>query len=350
LPCLYSRSTISTMPCIFCGSEENLTDEHVFPAFMGGKLEVRNGSCERCNGYFAVAEAALKEAITPLLNLLQIENRYGIVPNARVNTEIRGLDLKNLPAFIDGEGKIRLLDVVKESTSDDGRRLRQGFFLTEEASDKFVERARAKGLKVEPRGVPREIVIEAKYTITVDFIASLHARRIAAKIALAAIALECGLEFALAAQFDELRTACTSELLESLPVRFFANVGVMGAYIHTTHHHSIMCYLSAGMRKGWALVTLFGGIFYLVEVTRNCTERQSKQFSIFYDADTKKRFAPLVLADEMTLIGHVLSPASKFEDLTAIHEQWSPILKDFCVQKGVIAEPIIPPARSNLSS
>jgi hypothetical protein len=55
------------MGCIFCSGQENLTDEHVFPAFMGGELEVRNGSCTRCNGDFGVAEAALKEATTPLL-------------------------------------------------------------------------------------------------------------------------------------------------------------------------------------------------------------------------------------------------------------------------------------------
>src|SRR2546425_7765848 len=305
------------MGCLFCRSEERLTDEHVFPAFMGGELEVRNGSCERCNRDFGVAEAAMKEATTPLLNLLQIENRYNVVPNAQLRAEIRGLDLNNLPAFMDGNGNINLRDAVRESTSEDGRRLRQGFFLTKDAGDRFAERARAKGLEVIERGVPSEIVIEANYKITVHFIASLHARRLAAKIALAAIALEYGAEFALTPQFDELRAARTTESLEDLPVRFFANAALMGAYIHTPYQHSVMCYLSAGMRKGWALVTLFGGISYLVSVTKDYTEKESRQFSIFYDADAKKRFTPVVLADEMTLIGHVLSPATKFEDPTA---------------------------------
>jgi hypothetical protein len=60
------------MSCIFCRSNANLTDEHVFPAFMGGELIVKDGSCETCNRDFGVAEATLKQAITPLLNLLQI--------------------------------------------------------------------------------------------------------------------------------------------------------------------------------------------------------------------------------------------------------------------------------------
>jgi hypothetical protein len=328
------------MACIFCRSEEKLTDEHVFPAFMGGDLEVRNGSCERCNGDFGVSEAAMKEATTPLLNLLQIENRDNVVPNVPLRAEIRGLDMKHIPAFRDGDGNINLRDVVRESTSVNGRRVRQGFFLTKEAGDRFAERARAKGLEVIEREIPREIVIEANFTLTVDFIASLDARIVAAKIALAAIALEYGAEFALTPQFDELRAARTAESPKDLPVWFFANRGLMSAYIHTPYQHGVMCYLSAGMHKGWVLVTLFGGISYIVGVTDNYTERESRQFSIFYDADAKRCYTPVVLADEMTLIGHVLSPATKFEDPTAVHEQWSPILYEYCAQKGVTVEPI----------
>ena len=97
------------MCCMFCRSEENLTDEHVFPAFMRGELVVRNGSCKCCNADFSVAEAALKKATIPLLNLLQIKNRFGVVPNAPLNVEIRGLDLKKLPAFLDGKGQVDLM-------------------------------------------------------------------------------------------------------------------------------------------------------------------------------------------------------------------------------------------------
>ena len=53
-----------------------------------------------------------------------------------------------------------------------------------------------------------------------------------------------------------------------------------------------------------------------------------------------QHFTPVVLADEMTLIGHVLSPATKFEDPTVLHEQWSSVLSEFCAQKGVVVTPI----------
>ncbi|MEY2411543.1 MAG: hypothetical protein QOD84_149 [Acidobacteriaceae bacterium] len=42
---------------------------------------------------------------------------------------------------------------------------------------------------------------------------------------------------------------------------------------------------------------------------------------MFYDAASKKRLDPVVLADEMALIGHALSPANKFEDLDETNKQ-----------------------------
>jgi hypothetical protein len=152
------------MACMFCGTEKNLTDEHVFPAFMGGELIVPNGSCVRCNGDFGTAEATIKEETTLLLNLLKIKNRYGLVPNARLKANIVGLDLKNLPAFMDGDGEINLQSVVRESITEEGRRLREGFFMTPEEGETFKARGHAKGQQVIERGVPKQIVIEASYT------------------------------------------------------------------------------------------------------------------------------------------------------------------------------------------
>jgi hypothetical protein len=48
--------------CIFCGEEsEKLSSEHVFPAVLGGKLELENASCTTCNNGFSGVEFALRE-------------------------------------------------------------------------------------------------------------------------------------------------------------------------------------------------------------------------------------------------------------------------------------------------
>jgi hypothetical protein len=328
------------MGCIFCRSEENLTNEHVFPAFMGGELEVRDGSCKTCNGIFGTAEAAIKDATVPLLNLLKIENRDGKVPNAPLNIEIRGIDMKNLPGFMDGAGNIQLRDYVKDVVDDDGKKRRQGFFVTPRGVEKFAEREKTRGGKLIERAVPKDIVIEADYTQGIIFAFTIEARKVAAKIAMAAIAFQFGVPFALSPQFDALRAVRDETDMRKLPVRIFANENIMSAWLRTPYQHSVLCYLSGGMKKGWALVTLFGGLSYSVEVTSNYTDAHSRQFSIFYDAESKAREDRILLADENTLIGHVLSPATKFEDRDAVDAQWHPIVAGFCSGKGTIIERI----------
>jgi hypothetical protein len=165
-------------------------------------------------------------------------------------------------------------------------------------------------------------------------------RKLAAKIALTSLAFQYGLEFALLEQFDRLRNIGNVTDIPNLPVHLFANEGLMSAYLKSPHQHSVVGYLSAGRKEGWALVTLFGGISYLIVLTEDYSGRESKQFSVFYDAETRARFNPILLADEMTLVGHVLSPVTMFEQPSAVLELWTPMFTDFCKQKGFIVEPL----------
>jgi len=154
------------MACMFCKSEQDLTREHVFPAFMGGELTVPDGSCKRCNGEFGKWEATIRDSTTFLLNLLQIENRDGEVPTARVEVEVRGMDIKGLFGKREGDGTISLSDVVVPSVELDGKKHRQGFFVSKESAEKFIERSRARGERTTELAVPKEIVLNASYTQT----------------------------------------------------------------------------------------------------------------------------------------------------------------------------------------
>jgi len=100
----------------------------------------------------------------------------------------------------------------------------------------------------------------------------------------------------------------------------------MDSHLRTVHQHSVISYLSAGQRKGWAVVTLFGGLTYVVQLTENYGEASSRKFSIFYDAATRKRFNPVLLANEMSLIRIALSKESVFENSQLIDAQWSPMI------------------------
>lgn len=73
--------------CLFCLREEqtdtvDFTDEHVFPAAIGGNIVVMDGSCDGCNHGKSKFEQALAGELTPIRMLLQIPDRYGKVPHA----------------------------------------------------------------------------------------------------------------------------------------------------------------------------------------------------------------------------------------------------------------------------
>jgi hypothetical protein len=79
-----------------------------------------------------------------------------------------------------------------------------------------------------------------------------------------------------------------------------------------------------------------------VEVSGKYEDRSSRLFSIFYDAALKKPLNPVVLADEVVIIGEVLSKNSIFEDPCAVDEQWFPILAAYCAEVDIVIERIPP--------
>jgi hypothetical protein len=325
------------MGCMFCGSEENLTREHVFPAFMGGKLEVPDGSCKRCNGDFAKVEAELKANTALLLNMFGIRNRDGVIPNAKVAIGIPGSDVEGLSGYRIGEsGEIVLSEKVVDVFDAHGRPMRRGIFTTEASAEKFIAKSKGRGDQVIERPVPEDLTLGASFQFSLPFCLGFETRKVVAKIAIASIAYELGMPVALSSDFDRLRNAREATTVQELaPVAFFCNEDFMGAYARTVQQHSVMCYLSAGTKKGWVLITLFGALTYVVEVTENYNGRESKSFSIFYDAAQQKRFRPVVLADEQSLVRKVLSKATKFENRQAIDDQWHPVMAAYCDGAGI---------------
>ena len=326
------------MSCMFCGSEENLTREHIFPAFMGGKLEVPDGSCEQCNGAFAKVEADLRNNTAFLLNMFGIKNRDGVIPDAKVAIKIRDMDVEGLSGYRIGDGgEIKLSEKVVDIIDANGKPRKRGIFTTESSAEKFIAKSKARGEQVIEQSVPESLTLDASFKFSLPFCLGFETRKVVAKIALASIAYELDISVALSPDFDRLRNVRKANtVLELPPVAFFCNEEFMGTYVRTVQQHSVMCYLSAGRRKGWALVTLFGALTYLVEVTENYTGRESKSFSIFYDAAQQKRFTPVVLADEQSLVEKILSKAkTKFENREAIDAQWYPVFASYCANAGI---------------
>lgn len=173
---------------------------------------------------------------------------------------------------------------------------------------------------------------ESRQTLAFAFLPDV--RRVIAKIALAATAYRYGVDYACRPSFDCLRTSIFGRP-ENLIVRVFANEDFAHAHLRTPQLHSVNAYLSAGMHRGWAIVSLFGGISYVVELTNIFQEEQSRQFSVCYDAGSRREFLPVVLFNEFTLIGRVLSHATQFESPVALDAQMFPIVSTYCDLRGM---------------
>ncbi len=332
------------MPCIFDKSEKDLTDEHVFPAFIGGTLTIKNGSCKKCNAEGSRFEDKVAAQTKTARHILEVPNRYGKVPSAPVKIEIPETGLAPVVGRRKPDGEIQLKDFVATVKTDDGKTIREGFFVTKGSAEKFIEKSRKRGEKVKELDVPKEVSLLSNGRQIIDFAFSPDMRRMVAKIALTAVAHQYGIDYACQPQFDALRHSIFSGTGYDLPMRIFANEDFLGDHIRTPHQHSVRAYLSAGMQKGWAIVTLFGGLSYVVELTMELTEAESRSFSLFFDIASQKTFNPVVLFSEHEVIGRVLCPDTIFERPNAVDAQWYPIVEKFCTENGIELSRITPAA------
>src|ERR1041385_7684941 len=176
------------MPCILCKVEHDLTEEHVFPAFCGGVLTVRGGSCLTCNrDKCSRIEDELANNTRTLRNILEIANRYGEVPKSRVVFQLDNLDI---PARRLADGEIVWHDFVAIIPMEDGKTRKHGFFVSPESADKFSDSARKRGEKVDDVPLGRNITILPVSEQTLEFAFSKASRQLAAKTALVALAFE----------------------------------------------------------------------------------------------------------------------------------------------------------------
>jgi hypothetical protein len=328
------------MPCIFCRATENLSDEHVFPAFSGSDLVVPNGSCKTCNNTCSANfEQKIADQLETTRHIFEIQDRYGVVPKLSVAIEVTGEGAKSVAVrgqrTVDGD--IKLYDFVSKAQIEDGKKVRHGFFVSSEAAEKFIERSQKRGETTTEMGVSKELTLQSSAEQTIIFAFTYEARQLAAKIALVSLAFRYGTDYPCQPQFDSLRQMVIGprQDLTNFGLRIFANKDFASDHKRTPRQHSVRTYLSAGRHYGWACVTLFGGLAYIIELTRNFDERESRSFSLFYDVETCSLFNPIVLFSEQEVIGRILSPATSFEEPDATDAQWWPLVEGYCKSKGI---------------
>lgn len=251
--------------CLFClreGKAEtaDLTDEHVFPAALGGNLVVRDGSCVGCNHGNSKFEQALAMELRPIRTLLQIPDRYGKVPHT---TATIISPVETYKGRVEADGNIVLKPLVTEEKSENGEREFVHRFLTDNQKEKLREQAKKKGQHLIETGPGDPVRVEIHIGGDLMVIGSQAGLRTVAKIAYVGLAHLVGTNIAAGDAFREIRQF----ILEGKPegvAQIFINTRYLEACQQGPHQHSIVIAARLDKHRVDAIVRLFGELTYFV--------------------------------------------------------------------------------------
>jgi hypothetical protein len=306
--------------CLFCPARENLTDEHIFPAALGGEDAVHNGSCVPCNnGFSAKFEAEFNNGLKNLCYVLRIGNREREVPSIDAVALIDG---RKFNVVLRPNGKCEIQDKKEERVSDSGKKVIDYFLFSDSSIRRLEERAEKRGQQL--HGVDRDgrpIEFEPESYMPLDFIGEECALRTATKIALTAVAKLAGIRVAQSHAFDAVKRY----ILEGVgfPTRLFVNKRYAANLHIGPHQHAVQVYFDGAEHTVYAVVALFGSLTYLVELSASY-DGADCGFTYAYDALQRKPTQVLhhILETERLATKDVRFGETRFDDVPLMADHW----------------------------
>jgi hypothetical protein len=250
--------------CLLCGIEgTGFTDEHVFPAALGGGLVVANSTGSDCNNGFSKLEQALATELKPIRLLLKVPDRYGKVPDVEAVAKTQSEDYA---AKVLGDGTVKPKRLVSEVVLEDGSKEYVHRFATERQRIKLREEAARKGKEIIESGPGEPVQAEIHIEGDLKEIGSDVGLRVAAKIAYIGMAYLVGSGLALSDSFNQARTFIREGTGKSI-ARLFVNERFMDSCQQGPHQHSIVLAGRHDMKRVDAIVRLFGGLCYFINLS-----------------------------------------------------------------------------------
>lgn len=247
--------------CIFCLREyDKLTEEHVFPAALGGVLTLKDSVCAECNNGFSAFEQPLVMELSPIRFLLQIQDRYGEVPQVAATVKTQD---KEYQGRVKGDGAVQLKPIVTKVKGSGGVREFLYQFATKRQKEKLRQEAKEKGHQLIESGPGNPEQAEVHVGGDLKFIGSPEGLRTASKIAYVGLALRAGLVVAMSNSFNEVR-AYVREGTGKPTSRLFVHERFLEAVQQGPHQHSLIIAARHDKRRVDAIVRLFGGLCYFV--------------------------------------------------------------------------------------
>jgi hypothetical protein len=318
--------------CLLCGSTENLTDEHIIPAALGGDDVVPNGSCSKCNGTSSREfEAEFTNGLKHVCHILGVENRTGRVPSIAGVTVINGTKLN---IVLQPGGKFQFQEKKEERILDTGKKVTDYFLFSDAKVKQIQERLTRRGERLEitePDGRPIEF--EPQSSMPLDFIGEQCALRTATKVAYFAIAKVAGSKFAELDAFSDTRNYLLTG--DGSPAQLFVNQNFAANVAVGPHQHAVQVYCDGGGEQSvFAIVTLFGGLTYLVQLS-SIYRGADYGFTYGYDARQRKETTVLVgdLDTERLAILDVRFGDTTYQNVAVMAEHWAKYIQSVATEQ-----------------
>lgn len=276
---------------------------------------MKNATCDTCNHGFSKFEQPLIKELTPLRLMLLIPDRYGKVPHTEA---VAITDEDEYQARVLSDGTVRLKPVVTEKPRKEGKREFWHRFLTDGQKEKLRESALREGKDFTETGpgAPKKAEIHIRGDLME--IGSEAGLRTAAKIAYVGLAYKTGVNVALADAFDRVR-----EYVRHGTEKGVAHLFVLERFLNSCqqgpHQHSIVLAGRHDKRRVDAIVRLFGGLCYFVELS---SKYDGADFcdTLIYDAYRREIGGMLwsnALAEFLQTEDVATSPETVWDDLEA---------------------------------
>lgn len=328
--------------CLLCGTAENLTDEHIFPAALGGEDVVPSGTCSRCNGDSSQGyEAQFNNALKTVCHVLGIGNRQGDVPSIPAMAVIDGTRF-NL--VLDHGGKFRLQEKKEERILENGKKVIDYFVFSDEKVKEVEERLQRRGERLVQEFTPQSvkpIEFEPESFMPLDFIAEQAALRTATKVAYFVLVKKAGRTFAQSAAFDGVREYLLTGT--GKPARLFVNENYAANTHVGPHQHMVQIYCNGRERTVHAIVSFFGGLTYLVQLSASY-QGADYGFTYAYDALRRKETGHIVgeFDNERLATEDVRSGKTIFDNVRAMAEHWAKYIQLASPDHIKTAERLVP--------
>jgi hypothetical protein len=320
----------ATWQCFLCGATdpaEGFSDEHVFPASIGGELIASRATCRiPCNRDCSINfEAGFLKSVKTLAGILGIANRKGDVPNIDVTLRVDG---RKFNGVLKADGELIIHNQYEHESTAQGKVVKRWWLFTDLSFEQLQKAAAKRGERLVCEELPtgREIEFTPESFMPLDFLNSLEAKRTAAKAALTCIAAKLGQTFACSAAFDGVRRYIREGIGDC--VRLFFNENFATNTQAGPFQHLVILWCDGQKHTAHAIVMFFGTMTYLVELS---STYQSVDFGAHFAFDARERKeVPVFVAhmeNERLAIEYALAGDTRFDNVVAVAEYGAKIIQ-----------------------